>query len=69
MQAERFRAIRKGLRLTQTELGEYLDLTLGWVSKMELGKAMIDRRTELAMLYLEEHREVVSDRLHVNGSG
>lgn len=53
MQPERFRAIRKGLKLNQAELGKVLGLTLGWVNKMETGTKPIEPRTALAMLYLE----------------
>ena len=58
MQPERFKAIRKRLGLNQAELGEKLGLSLGWISKMELGQAPIEPRTALAMLYLEGHSDV-----------
>lgn len=53
MQPERFRSIRKAADLNQSELEDFLGLTVGYVSKMEKGHKPIERRTAIAMLALE----------------
>ena len=50
---EQFRSIRKNLGLTQADLAEQLGLSTTWIGRMESGTAEIERRTELALLYLQ----------------
>ncbi len=52
MTREEFRRIRKRLRMTQVELGEFLGVSSRFVSMLEGGHSPIERRTELAMRYL-----------------
>lgn len=52
MQPDEFKAIRKGLGLTQDQMAAELGLTPNFISMMEGGKKPIERRTELAARYL-----------------
>lgn len=61
MQPDEFRRLRKNLNLSQGRLAAELGLTLGWISKMELGQAPIERRTALALRYLAEHPAVLGE--------
>lgn len=55
LKGDEFRATRERLRLTQTELGERLGLSLRFVRYIEKDEREIDGRTELAMRWLAEH--------------
>lgn len=44
--------LRKSIKMTQAELGQALDLTPSYIGEMERGAKVIDRRTELSILYL-----------------
>ncbi|MEH3121995.1 MAG: helix-turn-helix domain-containing protein [Sphingomonas phyllosphaerae] len=59
MQPDELKAIRKALGLSQARLGEVLGLTGQFVGFMENGKAAIEPRTALAVLYLSEHPELI----------
>ena len=52
MNAERFKAIRKQLGLTQRKLASSIEMSREMISLMEMGKEPIRKRTELSMLYL-----------------
>jgi transcriptional regulator with XRE-family HTH domain len=53
MEGYKLRAIRKALRMTQVEFAEAMGVTSTFVGMMERGDKPIERRTELAALYLE----------------
>jgi transcriptional regulator with XRE-family HTH domain len=55
MQGNIFRDIRKGMKLTQEELGKELGLSQKFIGMMERGDAPIERRTWLALLYLHQN--------------
>jgi len=57
MQADELKAIRKGLGWTQAEMAEAMGLTPKSIGMMERGDAPIEKRTELAALYLKDHPE------------
>lgn len=52
MQPDELKAIRKKLNMTQKQFADALDVSNVLISQMELGKAPIERRTELAARYL-----------------
>ena len=52
MTGPELKALRKRMSITQAELAEQLDVRLNTVSRWELGRRPIDRRTELAILSL-----------------
>ncbi|RYD88919.1 MAG: XRE family transcriptional regulator [Sphingobacteriales bacterium] len=52
MQGSELRAIRKALSLSQHKFAEEIGMTRTWINLMESGKKPIERRTELAALYL-----------------
>lgn len=64
MQPDELRALRKQMNLTQEELGNALGLSKVFIGLMERGAKGIERRTELAVLYLVEHPEAqaITDR-------
>lgn len=53
MQGSELKAIRKGLGLSQAALAQELGLTAVFIGMMERGERAIERRTELAVRYLE----------------
>jgi DNA-binding XRE family transcriptional regulator len=53
MQPDEMKAIRKRLGMTQADFGEAIGMSRKAVNEMEAGKAVIERRTELAVRYLE----------------
>lgn len=55
MDGTEFKKIRLRLRLSQTELGNHLDLSLRFIRRIEQDERPIDGRTELAMRWLAEH--------------
>jgi predicted transcriptional regulator len=57
MQPDDLRAKRKLMELTQGDLAASLGLTTTFIGLMERGTKKIERRTELAVLYLVEHPE------------
>lgn len=57
MQPTDLRAARKAMGLTQAELADQLGLTMQFIGMMERGDKAIERRTELAVLYLVDHPE------------
>jgi DNA-binding XRE family transcriptional regulator len=59
MQGEGLKAVRTALGLSQAAFGKALGLTREAINKMESGTFPIERRTELAALYLAEHPEIV----------
>lgn len=52
MQGSDARAIRKALGLTLKEMAQALGMSEKYVGMMERGEAPIERRTQLALLYL-----------------
>ena len=56
MQAEELRALRKRAGLTQGQLAEAVGLSQGYIGEMERGEKPIERRTELAVLFVTGHR-------------
>ena len=52
MTAERFKAIRIRLGLTQRELASDLEMSREMISLIERGFQPVRKRTELSMLYL-----------------
>lgn len=52
MTAEKFKAIRKQLGLTQRDLASNIEMSREMISLMEMGKEPIRKRTEFSMLYL-----------------
>lgn len=52
MTPQELRHARKLLQLTQTELGEKLDMTCTSIGRMERGEQVIEKRTELAIRWL-----------------
>jgi len=59
MQGEALRALRGGLGLSQDAFGRAIGMSRKAINEMEAGKAPIERRTELAALYLAEHPEAI----------
>lgn len=55
MQGAELRRIRKGMKLTLAELGEALGLSGNFIGMMERGEKAIEKRTELAVLYLDQN--------------
>ncbi|MDF4593029.1 helix-turn-helix transcriptional regulator [Vibrio parahaemolyticus] len=54
MHPSEFKRIRKSvLKLSQSELGDKLDLSNDSISRFETGKYPIDKRTEFALLWLQ----------------
>lgn len=53
MQADEFKAVRTALGWTQQQMAEGLGISRKAIVEMEGGKAPIERRTELAVHYLE----------------
>ena len=60
MTGRELRALRKGLGLSQTALGEALGYTQVHVSQMETGKAPVTIRAEKAVLLLAERDALLS---------
>lgn len=56
MQAEELRALRKRAGLTQGQLAEVVGLSQGYIGEMERGEKPIEKRTELAVLFVTGHR-------------
>lgn len=52
MRGDELRAIRQGLKLSQAEFADELGVTATFVGMMERGEKAIEKRTELAALYL-----------------
>ena len=52
MQPDELKAIRAALGFTQQAFADALGMSRKAVNEMELGKALIERRTELAARYL-----------------
>lgn len=57
MQGEQLKAIRKGLGWTLAKMAEELGMSETYVGQMERGQKPIERRTELAALYLGQNKE------------
>lgn len=57
MDAQLLRTIRTGMGVTQGQLANAIGVSRKTINEMELGKSRVDTRTELAVLYLDEHRE------------
>lgn len=55
------RAIRKSLGLTQQQMADALGFNRKTIYDMEGGKAPIERRTRLAILYLVDNLHMLSD--------
>jgi DNA-binding XRE family transcriptional regulator len=55
MQPNEVKVIRKGLGLSQAELGDVLGLTGQFIGMMERGVKPIEKRTAFALRYLAEH--------------
>jgi transcriptional regulator with XRE-family HTH domain len=53
VQGTELKAIRKKLGMTQTQFAQEIGMTQTYLSLMENGASTIERRTELAALYLE----------------
>ncbi|MCA2486260.1 MULTISPECIES: helix-turn-helix domain-containing protein, partial [Vibrio] len=54
MHPSEFKRIRKSvLKLSQSELGDKLDLSNDSISRFETGKYPVDKRTEFALLWLQ----------------
>ncbi|KKW92236.1 helix-turn-helix domain-containing protein [Sphingobium chungbukense] len=62
MTPDELKNIRKGLGWTQMDMAMALDMSRKAVVEMEGGKAAIEHRTGLAVLYLAEHPEVLTER-------
>lgn len=56
MAPSEMRSIRKSLGLTQAELGKAIGLGVDTISRMEKGKAPIEKRTIMAIRYLRLKR-------------
>ena len=65
---EEVKAVRKGLGLSQQALGDALGLSRVTVGQMERGRAPIERRTVLSLLYLAEHPEIFARQARVGGA-
>jgi DNA-binding XRE family transcriptional regulator len=57
MQGSDLREIRKRLAMTQAELAAALDLSPQFIGMMERGEKPIEKRTELAVLYIAYARK------------
>lgn len=57
MQPDELKAARKALGLSQEAMADAMGVSRVLIGQMERGKAPIERRTELAALYLAEHPE------------
>ncbi|OJU22718.1 MAG: hypothetical protein BGN95_03890 [Sphingomonas sp. 66-10] len=57
MQGNDLRALRKSAKLTQGALADAIGMSRKTVNEMELDKAPIEKRTELAVRYVVEHPE------------
>lgn len=55
MQPDEMRALRKAAGLTQQELADEIGMSRIAINKMEAAKAVIEKRTELAVRYVAEH--------------
>uniref|UniRef100_UPI0035CB0BC6 helix-turn-helix transcriptional regulator n=1 Tax=uncultured Sphingomonas sp. TaxID=158754 RepID=UPI0035CB0BC6 len=53
MQASELRELRRRMGLTQEQLAQEIGMSRKTINAMELGKSVIERRTELAVRYLE----------------
>jgi DNA-binding XRE family transcriptional regulator len=60
MSPDELKSARQHLRLSQEKIGEKLGLTKNYIWMMEAGRAEIDRRTELSVRYLVEHKGSVN---------
>lgn len=66
MKTQEFKQIRLEVGMNQTQLGEYLDVTLGTVHRLETGKTKIRRPVKIAMRALKEKAEeikIIKDNL------
>lgn len=62
MTGKEFRDTRISLGFTQKEMGEHLDLTQTWISKIENGKVKISHRIELAItLIVIMNKGIIND--------
>lgn len=55
MQGNDLKALRQSARLTQGALAEAIGMSRKTVNEMELDKAPIEKRTELAVRYVVDH--------------
>lgn len=59
MTNDELKSTRARLRLSQDAFARAIGMSRKAINEMEAGKAPIERRTELAALYLAEHPEVI----------
>jgi len=60
MQPAELRVIRKGLGVSQGQLGDALGLTGQFIGLMERGLKPIERRTEYAVRYLAQNPHLIA---------
>jgi transcriptional regulator with XRE-family HTH domain len=60
MEGSELKAARKSLGATQAQVGAAIGLSQAHIGLMERGVKPIERRTELAMLWLLEHPEALA---------
>lgn len=53
MQPDELKQLRRAAGLTQGQLAEMVGLSLGFIGEMERGEKPIERRTELAVRYVQ----------------
>jgi len=59
MKTEEFKQIRLEAGMNQTQLGAYLEVTLGTVHRLETGKTKIRRPVKIAMRALKEKADEI----------
>ncbi|MDE1914728.1 MAG: helix-turn-helix domain-containing protein [Sphingomonadales bacterium] len=67
MQGSELRVARKALGLTQADLAEALGLSSAFVGMMERDEKAIEKRTEMAVRYLDLRASIERSMAEING--